>query len=362
MKSTFRKGRENKLYTILLVSATILFAVFFTSKLWMYDDNPVAQTPFNKEMTGLEKTKVKLSKWEYNPEMELMEITIETEDNGDDVVKPSFSFEARERDSKDEYETKIVYQDEDNVVVQLLEVPDTFRTVGLFMIEHRDQKILEMEVKDSLNNSEIYDQEDSEQEIDLSKIKPAEQIIVGDYRKIKVNNELSTKSESDYKIQNLQREISMIEKEIEEIVTEKMPYQDELVTSIKEDIQNIEDGMEYETEEEKETSVLEIENKKKSIEKAEEEKDSYELMVESLSEKRDKVIKKLGAVITERNEEERKKDKELSGEKDGQSKEKSSNHKDEQGESKKKKDKKQSEKKSKEKKVKDNKKSEGKGD
>ncbi len=60
MKSSIQKGTENKFYVISLMVATILFVVFFTSKLWMYDDAPIMQTPFNAEITGLDQTTLKL--------------------------------------------------------------------------------------------------------------------------------------------------------------------------------------------------------------------------------------------------------------------------------------------------------------
>src|SRR5699024_12179019 len=95
---------------ILLSTLILLFAVFFTSRLWLFDDSKVMQSPFGKEITGLDQTKLKLMKWEYNPEKELMELSLEVKHAGDDVVRPTFTFTARERDEKDEYPVKVVYE------------------------------------------------------------------------------------------------------------------------------------------------------------------------------------------------------------------------------------------------------------
>lgn len=292
MKTTFKKGTENKFYVGLIITVSILLVVFFTSKLWMYDDEPIMQTPFNTTITGLDQTALKLNKWEYNPEKELMEVTIETEHTGSDIVKPTFTFSARERNEVSEYPVKVVYKDDTNIVVQIKNVPKTYRVMGLIIKEHRDQKILESELKEHLVDAEgSLDQEENEQKIQLPK--PAEKILVGDYRKIKINSELKTRDAIDYQIENIEREIKQIEDQIKTIIEEEIPLQDELIVSLQQDIEAIEVELEYKTDEEKEQALGEIQSKDRAIENAKKVQKELQTEVEKLAEKHQKLQEKL---------------------------------------------------------------------
>lgn len=298
MKSSIQKGTENKIYIITLVVTTILLVVFFTSKLWMYDDAPIMQTPFNAEITGLDQTSLKLNKWEYNSESELMEVTLETHHTGDDVIKPTFTFEARERDSGEEYPIKVVYEDDTNIVLQLENVTEKYRIIGLFVFEHRDKKIVESELKESLSETEgSFDQEGDEiSDVDLSSVKPAEKIIVGDYRKIKLNNDLGTKDDVNYQSENIERDIKVVEEDIDSILTEKIPLQYELIESLEDEVEVLENDLEYQTDEEQEESKVQISSKEDAIKQAKEEIEEMKLAVEKLVQKREKLEEKLESV------------------------------------------------------------------
>ena len=298
MKSSIQKGTENKIYIITLVVTTILLVVFFTSKLWMYDDAPIMQTPFNAEITGLDQTTLKLNKWEYNSESELMEVTLETHHTGDDVIKPTFTFEAMERDSGEEYPIKVVYEDDTNIVLQLENVTEKYRIIGLFVFEHRDKKIVESELKESLSETEgSFDQEGDEiSDIDLSSVKPAEKIIVGDYRKIKLNSDLGTKDDVNYQSENIERDIKVVEEDIDSILTEKIPLQYELIESLEDEVEVSENDLEYQTDEEQEESKVQISSKEDAIKQAKEEIEEMKLAVEKLIQKREKLEEKLESV------------------------------------------------------------------
>ena len=51
---------------VIIGIATILLAILLTSKLWMYDDDPINQTPFNQVIKQLDQTDITLKKWAYN--------------------------------------------------------------------------------------------------------------------------------------------------------------------------------------------------------------------------------------------------------------------------------------------------------
>src|SRR5690625_8015831 len=122
MKSKLNHSRENKLYIGIISTLCLLLGVFFTSKYWMYDDSAVAQTDYNKSINGLNQTTLTLRKWKYNPTNQLMEVTIEREHTGTDVVEPTFTFEATETETKDKYPAQQVYDTDDLKVIQLQSV------------------------------------------------------------------------------------------------------------------------------------------------------------------------------------------------------------------------------------------------
>lgn len=279
-----------------------MLVVFFTSKMWMYDDNPIVQTPFQSPITGLDQTTLQLNKWEYNPEEELMEVSLETIHKGSDIVKPTFTFSAREKGEIEEYPVKIVYKDDDNIVVQIENVSDKFKIIGLIVREHRDEKVLKSELKEkALEHEGIYDQDGSDS-IDekLTLPKPSEKILVGDYRKIKTNEKLVTRGAIDYQIENVEREIKQLEKQIKIVVEEKIPLQEELVQSLENEIIALEAELEYETKEEQQETLGEIQAKKDAILDANKSQDEHSLVVEKLMEKHERLRAKLDSIRAEK--------------------------------------------------------------
>ena len=195
MKNKLNRGRENKTYISLLLVAGLAFGVFFTSKTWMYDDSAIAQTAFNESIGGLSQTTLTLRDWEYNPNNELMEVTLERHHTGTDAVEPTFSFYAKEQNESQKYNAELVYQSDNNMIVQIEDVPESFQVIGLFVTEHRDKNILKQEYKAQIENkggeATVTDQNIKESDLPESE----EVIIVGDYRQIDINQSLATKAD-----------------------------------------------------------------------------------------------------------------------------------------------------------------------
>lgn len=72
----------------------------------MYDDSAIAQTPYNESINGLNQTTLILRSWEYNTKNQLMEVTIETVHTGTDAAEPTFTFEAKGKESKKKLSSK----------------------------------------------------------------------------------------------------------------------------------------------------------------------------------------------------------------------------------------------------------------
>lgn len=258
----------------------------------MYDDHTVMQTPFHTEINGLDQTTLRLNKWEYNPRKELMEVSITKKHTGTDQVKPTFSFAAKEKESLINYPVEVVYEDGANVVVQIKNVPKSYRVIGLFVQEKRDRMLVKNEIKATLlESSGTLDQD--QDEIAYKTPNPKELVIAGDYRKIKSNKNLKTKKSMDYQKEQINREIKQVEKKLSMLKEEQIPLQQKLVSSIEKEINALNKDMEYQTEEEKQESMAQITAKKEAIENAKKEQEESQQDVEKLKEKREKLYGKL---------------------------------------------------------------------
>ncbi|GLY11967.1 hypothetical protein [Pseudobacillus badius] len=295
MKLKINREIENKFYIGFFLFIGLCFAVFFTSRLWMYDDNPIMQTPYNMEITGLDQTNLVLQKWEYNPNEQLMEVMLKTKHVGTDQVRPTFSFAAKEKDSKEIFPVKVVYKDEETVVLQIKKVPETYRYIGLFVRENRDPKIIENEINNTLSEGTGTLYPDAAQ-VKSSWPKPKETIVIGDYRKIKLNKELKNNSTLAYKKEQIMLEIEQVKKEIVIIQNERIPLQEQLISSIKEEIKTLKSEMKYKTEEEKQEAYTKIVSQQEAIKKAEKQQQDYLTEVKQLQEKEAKLYEKLNDV------------------------------------------------------------------
>ena len=297
MKSKLNHVRENKFYIGIILTLCILLGVFFTSKYWMYDDSAIAQTDYDTSIDGLNQTTLTLRSWEYNPKNHLMEVTIEREHTGTDAVEPTFTFEAKGKETKDTYSAKKVYESDNMMVIHIENVPSSYHAIGLFVTEHRDDKILKQEYKEQFKNDNDEMTTDSDETEQSVLPEPEEIIIVGDYRKIKDNKDLVIKSEKEYKKENLMEEMKRIKEETSLITKESIPFEEDLIATLTKEKATLKENMKYETKEEKDQSEKEIEQKENAIVSAEEEIENYKTHVKELKEKYENREEKLDTLL-----------------------------------------------------------------
>src|SRR5699024_9261114 len=142
---------------------------------------------------------------------QIMEVTLETVHTGTDAVKPTFSFKAESRESNDTYPAKKVFESDNKMIIQIKNVPDSYKVIGLFVTEHRDEEILKQEYQKQMQNKNTPAEvnESTDGKIDNSELpKPEDVIIVGDYRKINTNKSLVTKSNEAYKKETIISEMN----------------------------------------------------------------------------------------------------------------------------------------------------------
>lgn len=259
--------------------ATILLAILLTSKLWMYDDDPINQTPFNQVIKQLDQTDITLKKWAYNEEQNFMEVIIEKKHTGTDLIKPIFKYVGKEAEKNQQLPTKIIFESDNMVVLELHELPEKFKYITVAMDEYRNEETVKVEQGFT--------------EDEAKEVKPKRYVFVGDYRKITTDNKLKTRPQKEYEKENIRVEIKGIEKQIAYITDEKVPLKTKGVLEIEQDITALEDEVQFATAEEKALLESNIYAKKEAIKAALRDKDKLEDEVVNLEEKIVKLKEKI---------------------------------------------------------------------
>ena len=259
--------------------ATILLAILLTSKLWMYDDDPINQTPFNQVIKQLDQTDITLKKWAYNEEQNFMEVIIEKKHTGTDLIKPIFKYVGKEAEKNQQLPTKIIFESDNMVVLELHELPEKFKYITVAMDEYRNEETVKVEQGFT--------------EDEAKEVKPKRYVFVGAYRKITTDNKLKTRPQKEYEKENIRVEIKGIEKQIAYITDEKVPLKTKGVLEIEQDITALEDEVQFAIAEEKALLESNIYAKKEAIKAALRDKDKLEDEVVNLEEKIVKLKEKI---------------------------------------------------------------------
>src|SRR5699024_7142284 len=215
--------KENKFIIAFLVIVTTLSVIFFTSKLWMYDDNPIRQTTLNEKIESLEQTELTLLNWYYNEKENFMQVIIDKKNVGEDSLTPSINFEAREIELDENIPVDVIYETDNIFVVHLKKIPEKYKFIDLMVTETRDEEVVRVEKEEEGVGLES----ESVEEIDL--VDSNFVVLTGDYREIEIDNELEIKSGKDYEITSIEHEIKKTKEKIESIIKEKIPLENRYI-------------------------------------------------------------------------------------------------------------------------------------
>ncbi|MDR5021424.1 hypothetical protein FOL75_04995 [Bacillus thuringiensis] len=282
--SAFKIGsKKNKIYYAIMIAIVVVLTICLTSKEFMFNDDPIVQTEFNRALPGLNYNTVYLKKWEYNSDKDIMQIHIKVEEKSGSYVSTKLSFKAKEKGNVKELPTKVVFNQDNMYVVQISEIPKEYKVVGLFVNEKAEIVSLE----NNTNN-----EGGTVQNTDNNNVKEKSIVLTGDYRKIKNNKDLLRKSTDEYIQDETKEELNLVKIEIKN-VEKTIPLQDELSDKILNEIERIEANKQYQTEEEKIKSDSEIQKRKLQIEQYKKRKTELESKVKELETKEKNIEKKL---------------------------------------------------------------------
>lgn len=274
-------NKENKIISIFIISFSTLMVVFFTSKMWLYDDNPIQQSTFHVPIETLEQTKLMLTDWKYNHKENFMEVVLEKEFSGEDNIPPSYEFDAVDTGLDEEYSVKVMHETDNLFVVHINEVPEDYRFVELKVTEIRDEEVVRAEREEELiNNESQYD------DIEDNDLEESNYVVLkGDYREIEVDNSISLRSELEYEISSVELEKELVKKEIKVIQDEKIPLEDRFIIEQEKKIEELKQDLKFSAGEEKEEIKTFISDRERNVVSSFEKKDEYIEQIEVLEEK-----------------------------------------------------------------------------
>lgn len=270
---------------MLVFSVFIIFAVFFTSKEWLYDDSQVRHTPFNTTIPKLNQTDIEIENWQFNKDKSFMEIQIRKKHDTSENVKPIINVQAYNYENNKKIKTVKAFEKDELLLVRLHDVDEDIRFIDLKLEEIQGESDVKIEGNNADNNDE--DNEENK-EIEVSSV-----ILFGDYREIKTNNKLEERDEFGYETMFVENDIESVESEIEDIKQNKIPSIDKRIVGLEEGIESIESEIKYTTGEEESKLKSDIQGNKNKIESSLEEKEKLEESIEEKLEKIEKYEEKL---------------------------------------------------------------------
>lgn len=250
-KQNLRRHR-NIVYISFLVFLIMGYTLFFTSKTWYWNDGDLVKaTPFNSPMSVAGR-EVILTRWEYSPEENLMEVELNISNQSTDGIE-KYNYFAMER-RKGMLKIESIVSDSNFVVLRILNVPKNWKEISLQM------QVSQNDVLKFYTNKNSIAMVDSIE--DLSK----DEYI---YRSIEnnilyYNDMIKTKKKS---IKNLKEKIEIAENHIEQYQTDKVYQTEEERSSTDTKIGNLN---------------LEIENFKSSIETEQDDISEFQKRIRNL--------------------------------------------------------------------------------
>lgn len=285
--STFKVGgNANKMYYAIILGAVVILTICLMSKEFMFNDDPIAQTEFNRPISGLNYNTVSLKKWEYNPDKDMMQVHFKTEASGGVYANTKLSFKAQEKNKPGTLPVKLVFNQGNMYVVQIENVSKEYKVVGLTIKETPEVTSLEKGISDTNNEGGTV------KNVDNNNAKPKSIMITGDYRKVKENRDLLRKSSDEYLQEETEEELKIVKLEMKNI-EKSIPMQDELSDKILNEVERIEANKQYQTDEEKRQSDSEIQSRKLQMEQYKKQKGELGVKLKEMKEKEKKLEKKL---------------------------------------------------------------------
>ncbi|MGG3801191.1 hypothetical protein [Metabacillus fastidiosus] len=255
---------------------TFMFVGFFsliTSKMYIADDQVLYHTEFYKEIKLSPTENMTLENWEWNQNENFMEVLLKIKSN------QGYEFQAISKENSNGLlPVTLVYQNDENYVLKIENIPYIWEAMALDIYQVAKKEEIDIEEKNIENN---------EQEKDKKLVAT----LFAEQTKTKINNDLTIKEDKVYEIFfiDLEREYlkTVIEKNKGLIQKEKRKQR-----KIKEEIQELNGEMKYQTEIETVDTQRKIQSKDGSINQSNMQIENYRHEMKNAEEKINKLNQK----------------------------------------------------------------------
>ncbi|AIK35546.1 hypothetical protein BG07_5608 (plasmid) [Bacillus pseudomycoides] len=270
------RRKKSWIYGLIVGFMFVGFFGFFTSKLYLPYEEPVYHTEMKKPVTLFGNRTMTIEKRAYDPASHTIEMFLHVE--GGDGEK--YQFQAQEKANPNlQLPVKVVYQDDENMVVQVKELSPKWQAVALDVLEKNNRDVT-VETKQKAEGENETSKEDEKQTFLKS--------FFSDQKKTEIEEGISQKSKGDYAkvfIGMKQKILKEKVKQYDEVMKQETSKQTEWQKQITE----WKNDSKYQTETEKMETDAKINSKETNISQSKEKVELYKWEQGQVKEK----IKKL---------------------------------------------------------------------
>jgi hypothetical protein len=270
------RRKKSWIYGLIVGFMFVGFFGFFTSKLYLPYEEPVYHTEMKKPVTLFGNRTMTIEKRAYDPASHTIEMFLHVE-GGDGE---HYQFQAQEKANPNlQLPVKVVYQDDEDMVVQVKELSPKWQAVALDVLEKNNRDVT-VETKQKAEGENETSKEDEKQTFLKS--------FFSDQKKTEIEEGISQKSKGAYAKVFIGMEQKILKEKVRQY-DEVMKQESSKQTQWQEQITEWKNDSKYQTETEKMETDAKINSKETSISQSKEKVELYKWEQGQVKEK----IKKL---------------------------------------------------------------------
>ncbi|MCI0767511.1 hypothetical protein [Bacillus sp. TL12] len=246
------RRKKSWIYGLIVGFMFFGFFGFFTSKLYLPYEEPVYHTELKKPVTLFGNRTMTIEKRAYDPASHTVEMYLHVE--GGDGEK--YQFQAQEKANPNlQLPVKVVYQDDENMVVQVKELSPKWQAVALDVFEKNNRDVT-VETKQKAEGESETSKEDEKQTFLKS--------FFSDQKKTEIEEGISQKSKGDYAKVFIGMEQKILKEKVKQY-DEAMKQETSKQTEWQKQITEWKNDSKYQTETEKMETDAKINSKETNI-------------------------------------------------------------------------------------------------
>ncbi|MDD3225737.1 MAG: hypothetical protein PHX70_13740 [Clostridium sp.] len=256
--------RSNKsvIYIIAFVIIVTGFFIFFNLGNLLPDNSQIFNTP-KGQISYIGSTKIAIKRWEYNKEKGFMEVELNYSE-ADDSVDSAFKFSAKpESYPKMKLPIKTIITTDDTYIIHINDIPKDYKAIALKVTQTANN------TDDTGDTSDVDSSSDSSDDFSTSSLNSStsssvtsqttEATLYCDYRKVKVNNTLTTETRKKYLITLTKQDIKTLNLNMKKI-RNNIDKNNSMIKSYNDKIANLNNNIQYEIQEEQQKTLSEIDS------------------------------------------------------------------------------------------------------